>query len=120
MAEMPMAITAGDWKPAEQHPSLLFLWMWVISGTLWGAWGFFFLNFFLLPCVICCPQPPRQHAQGARQSLLFVLVGSAAALHSFEGLEAQSRSVRWARASSEEPEMLVRKKKKIKKIPNQT
>lgn len=49
-------------------------------------------------------------------SLLFVLVGSAAALHSFEGLKAQSWSVRWAGGSSEEPEMLVGKKPI--KIPN--
>lgn len=58
----------------------------------------------LLPSVSSATCP------GGAASPLFVLVGSAAALHSFEGLKAQSRSVRRARASSEETEMLVGKK----------
>lgn len=64
----------------------------------------------LLPSVSSATCP------GGAASPLFVLVGSAAALHSFEGLKAQSRSVRRARASSEETEMLVGKKKPTKKI----
>lgn len=58
-----------------------------------------------------CDLLPSVPCPGDAASLLFVLVGSAAALHSFEGLQAQSRSVRQARGSSEEPETLVGKKK---------
>lgn len=64
----------------------------------WVPPGCIFIYFFLsvtFPVTVChllpspCPRPPREHVpQGTQAPPLFILVGSAAALHLFEVLKA--------------------------------